>query len=118
MPRKKQPVFKYDKDRFQWVEVEPGRKILVDTKAEPVEQTRRRSYVGEVHQSHEEERYEKLYHEKMLVCEDLKDKAARREWSRYKILPDGREGPLPFRSKAERREYCSRFGFRESGAWS
>ena len=114
MPRQRK---KKSHERYQWVEVEPGRKLLVDTEAVPQEHTRRTRVVGEIHRTWEEERYEKLYGEKMLVCEDLKNKQARREWGRYVTLPDGREGPLPFRSKAERSEYLSRFNFRESGGW-
>ena len=101
-----------------WVEVAPGRKRLV-VDGQGLSPTRRKKERhGRKDETYEEERYRLLYREKMVVCEDLKDKRARNVWPRYKILPDGREGPLPFKDKHERKLYCKTFGFRESADWS
>jgi hypothetical protein len=62
---------------------------------------------------HAEERYRKLYKEPMVVQEDLKHPIARLTWPRYKILPDGRQGPLPFQTMAEKEEYFRRYNFAE-----
>jgi hypothetical protein len=104
--------------KSEWVEVAPGRKVLVSDSQRKVESVRYANAPGtRPDETWEQERYRKLYGEKMIVCEDLKDKRARKTWPGYKVLPDGREGPLPFRNNAERKAYCDAFGFRCSGEW-
>lgn len=114
------PVVEQTELGNEWVEVAPGRKRLV-TKEDKERLAKkawgRRKATGPKDETYEEERYRILYGEKMVVCEDLKSKEARKAWPRYRILPDGREGPMPFRNKYERRDYLRAFGFRESGDW-
>jgi hypothetical protein len=43
---------------------------------------------------------------------DMQDERARKTWRRYVTLPDGREGPAPFESKSEQKEYEAAYGFR------
>ena len=103
--------------RSKWVEIAPGRKrlVLYGPGVEPRRKGDRT--VGHKDETPEEERYRRLYGRKMIVCEDLKSKEARKSWPRYRITPDGQEGPLPFGSNAERQLYCKTFGFRESAHW-
>jgi hypothetical protein len=104
--------------KSEWVEVAPGRKRLVVAGARKVQSEKyANARGGKPDENWEQERYRKLYGEKMVVCEDLKDKKARKTWPGYRILPDGREGPLPFKNNNERKAYCDAFGFRCSGEW-
>ena len=103
--------------KSEWVEIAPGRRRLVSEDGKGLQLTPRPGHKGAKDETWEQERYRKLYGEKMIVCEDLKDKRARKSWPNYKILPDGREGPLPFKNNNERKAYCDAFGFRCSGEW-
>lgn len=40
-----------------------------------------------------------------FVLSDYADEVGRKHWKDYVVLPDGREGPRPFSSKAEQRDY-------------
>ena len=67
---------------------------------------------------YDQERYRRLYGTKEMVAnEDLHSQEASKTWYNYfrGTAPNGDfvEGPRPFTSKAERREYCRRFGFEE-----
>ena len=63
---------------------------------------------------HARERHAKLYGiRNMQVDEDLRSELARKTWPRYKVFPDGRQGPLAFETLSEKKEYCRRYGFEE-----
>ena len=68
---------------------------------------------------YDEERYKAVYNERMVANEDLKNPDASKTWYNYhkETTPDGRtiEGPRPFKSRAERRDYCKRYGYQQSG---
>ena len=110
--------------KSEWVEIAPGRKRLVSESQRKVRSERyAKPGGGRNDETWEEERYRRLYHEKMIVCEDLKAKHMRGTRG-YVVLPDGREGPLSFNNpvwgcgeKAARIDYLRAAGIRESGGW-
>lgn len=104
-------------DRYEWVEVEPGRKVLM-------ERNRNRDCVPAesgpeimAFKDHESTRFKKLYGEELVVNYDLASKDAEATWHRYgktRVGDSIRSGPLPFESRRERQEYMRRYGFQDA----
>lgn len=109
--------FQSEADYFQWVEIEPGRKRMVDIRKYNQDCHRAEAPSVITFKDHEAERFRKVYGEELVVNYDLASKEAAKTWPKYGKVQIGdhiRGGPLPFESRKERSEYCKRYGFMDA----
>lgn len=110
------------KCKYEWVEISTGRsrRLCTDTSLEHLKEAHPdkveayHNVIVKDPNKHDEARHYKLYgEEKMAVNEDLKSDLAAKEWPGYTSSGD-RQGPRPFSTMRERRDYCRRYGFEET----
>lgn len=104
---------------FVWIDTGPGRKTLVSKKELERMNSESESIPLIGYTDYDKEKSERIYGEKFEANQDLRSKTAEKTWYNYfkGTTSDGRyvEGPRPFKSHAERREYCKRYGFGMNG---
>lgn len=109
--------FASEADYYQWAEVEPGRRMLVDIRKHNQDCRQASAPSVITFKDFERDRFRKIYGEDLVVNYDLASMDAAKTWPRYgkvKIGDHVRGGPLPFESRRERSEYCKRYGFMDA----
>ena len=103
-------LFRYYTGENSWILVDSTRLAELEGREQP-RQKGGKNVICRDPNKYDEARHRTLYSldSSKGANRDLRNKVAEKEWSRY--IPG--EGPMPFQTTGERREYLRRFGFTE-----